>query len=356
MLNNKNIIIIEVISCFLFFIITGIINQGCSQDHGKSKGIKDVTEIDTVAVQVADVSLRDLKLEKTFTGTLEGEEQANIVSKIPERITKINVRVGDEIQQGQVVILLDKSGASSQYFQAKAGFQNAEKDLARMKSLYKEGAISQQLLDGTQTSYEIAKANYEAAKSSVELTSPINGIITAINLNVGDLAQPGMVLITVASINKMKILFDVGELDIPNFAIGQNADIFSDLNPEIKRKGKISQISKSANIQSRSFELKAIFTNTKNKWFKPGMFCKINVELVKRKNAITVPSSSIISNGSSNSVYIINDRHAHLKNIKLGISNGNFTEIIGGLKGNEKVVTLGMNSLREGSIVHISNL
>ncbi|MCL5031217.1 MAG: efflux RND transporter periplasmic adaptor subunit [Bacteroidetes bacterium] len=335
----------------LIFIITLNINCSSKKDNGTTKNL---TELDTVAVKVSKAKINNIRLIKTFTGTLEGEEQANIVSKIPERITEIKVQVGDNIKAGQLLIVLDKSGASSQFYQAQAGYLNAKKDLERMEALFKEGAISQQLFDGTKTAFEVARANFEAAKNTVELTSPIGGIVTAINNNVGELASPGLPLIIIANIQRMKIVFDVGEEDIPNLAIGQNSEVYSELKPELIQKGKISQISKSADIQSRSFELKTLFTNTSDKWFKPGMFCRVNVELKNKKNILTIPNAAVTVIQNTKGVFVINGHKASFRKIETGITDGIDTEILSGLKGGDVVVTLGTNDLKEGSPVYIS--
>ncbi len=341
----------------LIYLLPVIIffNINCGQKKAEQSKELNLADLDTVAVKTAQSVVSNIKLIKTFTGTLEGEDQANVVSKIPERITDIKVRVGDRVDAGQLLITLDKVGASSQFYQAQAAYLNAEKERDRMQALFKEGAISQQMFDGTKTAYEVAKANFDAAKSTVELTSPISGIVTAINPNIGDLANPGVVLMTIANINKMKVLFDIGEADVPNFAIGQNVEVYSELKPELIQKGTISQISKSADIQSRSFEIRAAFSNTSGSWFKPGMFCRVNVELKNKKDVIVVPSQAVIVNQNNSGVYVINNGRAYLRNVIPGINNGRMTEISSGLKKGETVITLGTNKLKEGSVVHISD-
>ena len=346
----------KMVFLLLLLPVVMFLNINCgNKSEVKNEADSNPLLLDTVAVKVLITKPGEIKLMKTFTGNLEGEEQANVVSKISERVTSIKVKVGEHVRLDQLLLTLDRSGVTSQYYQAQAGYLNSGKDYNRMKALYEAGAISQQMLDGTKTSYEIAKANFEAAKSAVELTCPINGIVTAVNPNVGDLAVPGMPLITVASINSMKVIFSVGEGDLPNFAIGQNAEVYSELKPELIRKGRISQISKSADVQSRSFELRALFPNTADRWYKPGMFCRVNVELQKHTNVIIVPNISIMNSQNTASVYVINNGKAILRAVKTGITDGNVTEIISGVTQGEKVVTLGMNNLKNGSIVHITD-
>lgn len=328
---------------------------GCGKKDKPVTGNEKLTYTDTVAVDTTIVSKKDITLVKTYSGTLEGEEQTSIISKIPERISKINVKVGDYVNKGSVVIEIDKSGASSQYYQARAGYLNSQKDLERMKALYQEGAISQQMLDGIQTQFEVNKANYEAAQSTVELASPLSGVVTAVNLNQGDIANPGMVLVVIANIGNMKALFNVGENDVPGFFVGQSALVYSELKPDLIQKGKIVQISKSANVQSRTFDMRALFNNTSDKWFKPGMFCRVNVELKNQKDALAVPYSSVISDNNSTGVYVINNGKASFRNIKTGITDGKLIEVLSGLKNGDVIVTLGMNQLKEGTIVRVSN-
>ncbi len=315
----------------------------------------DPFTLDTVPVKVMHIKKGEIKLVKTYTGTLEGERQANIIAKISERITAIRVKVGDAVKAGEILVILDKSGVTSQYYQAQAGFLNAEKDLNRMKALYEAGAISQQLLDGTNTAYEIAKANFDAAQASVELSAPIEGEVTAVNSNIGDLSVPGLPLVTIADIRKMKVIFSVGEGDLPNFAVGQGAVVYSELRPEIIKNGSIIQISKSADVLSRSFDLKATFFNTSDSWFKPGMFCRVNVDLQRHSAVFTVPNPALINGQNVSSLYVINNGRANLVKVKTGINDGNFTEITEGLKEGDVVVTLGMNNLKHGSIVHITD-
>ena len=335
-------------------ILLVVVLQACGEKAQENNRPK--TEYtDTISVEAENVQLRELNLSQTFSGTLEGEEQANIVSKIPERIVGIKGRVDQYVQAGTVLFELDKGGASSQFYQSQAVFLNAQKDFDRMKSLFNEGAVSRQALDQAQTGYDVAKANFEAAKSTVEITSPLSGVVTAINVNIGDIANPAIVMATVANISRMKAKFNVGESDVPSFYIGQPAQIFSEMKPDVLQEGKIFQLSKSANIQSRTFEMQAMFSNTKDRWFKPGMFCRVNVNMKTKKDALVIPLAAVVKLNNSDGVYLINDGKSYYKSITTGLTDGKFIEVITGLNAGDKIVTLGMNNLKDGTVVVISN-
>jgi RND family efflux transporter MFP subunit len=336
---------------FILFVI-----EGCG---GKSKNENDENDktqyTDTISVEAQTVKTGELSTTKTFSGTLEGEEQANIIAKIPERIMKINVKVGNYVKSGDILFELDKSGAQSQFYQAQAAYLNAQKNFERMKNLLKEGAVSQQAFDGTETQYEVAKANFDAARSTVEITSPLSGIVTAINVNIGDLANPAMPLATVANIGRMKAKFNVGELDVPSFFVGQSVEIYSEIKSDIVQTGKVFQLSKSANVQSRTFEMQAIFPNTSDKWFKPGMFCRVKVNMTTQKNALTIPMAALVKTDKTDGVYTINGDQAQFQPIETGITDGTLVEVKSGLKEGDKIVTLGMSNLKNGTVVIVTN-
>jgi RND family efflux transporter MFP subunit len=334
--------------------LAGMILNGCSKPQGEQKQQgADLTS--TTPVEVATAQRQTLSLTKQFSGTLEGEEQANIVAKISERITVINVHVGDAVKAGQVLVELDKSGATSQYYQAQAGFNNAQKTYDRMKALYQEGAISQQTLDGTQTAYEVAKANFDAAKSAVELTTPIPGVVTAVNVSVGDLTVPGGVLITIAKIGRMKVDFDVSEIDLGSLPVGKAVQIYSEARPDAKVKGEIVQLSKSADVRSRTFQMKALFNNTPDNWFRPGMFCRVNVAISSNDRSLVVPVTAVVSDGITNRVFLVKGGRSYQQAVQLGVTDGKNTEILSGLSEGDMVVTTGATSARDSGYVSIAN-
>lgn len=323
------------------------------EERHQPQGKVDSAAAGVLSVETAVATRQPLVVSKSYSGSLEGEVQANIVAKISERITDIHAHVGDAVKAQQVILSLDKSGTSSQYYQAEAGFKNSEKTLERMKSLYAEGAISLQTLDGAQTAFDVAKANFGAARSAVELTTPISGVMTSLSVNIGDLAAPGAVLATIARINQLKIIFNVSESDVVHLSLGQNVQIYSETNPDARAEGRIVQLSKSADTRSRSFEIKAQFFNTGDLWFKPGMYCKVAVQVSPRTQALVIPNTAIKSDDVANLAYVVRNGRALQRRLRLGVSDGRYTEILEGLSEGEAVITVGMTNVRDSSQVNI---
>ncbi|MCU7493983.1 MAG: efflux RND transporter periplasmic adaptor subunit [Ignavibacteria bacterium] len=309
---------------------------------------------DSVSVIAAKVETINMSLKKTYTGTLEGDQQANIVSQLAERIISIPVKVGENVRAGQVIVKLDKGGVISQYFQAQTSMQNAEKTLERNKALFESGAIARQALDQAQMAYDIARANFNAARNAVEITTPISGVVTSIKLNIGDFTSPGTPIVTVATINSLKLIMSVGEADIPYVATGKNVKIYSELNPDIVANGKITEISKSADLSTRTFQIKAAFSNVKGSWFKPGMFAKAELDLSTQKEVSVIPREAVIYAEKGPQVFVISQGKAYSRDVKLGLQNDKYIEVVEGLKPDEVVARVGMNNLKDGMPVVVS--
>ena len=164
-----------------------------------------------------------------------------------------------------------------------------------------------------------------------------------------------MPMATVANIGRMKAKFNVGELDVPSFFVGQSVDIYSEIKPDIVQKGKVFQLSKSANVQSRTFEMQAIFPNTSDRWFKPGMFCRVKANMTTQKNALTIPMAAVVIINNTDGVYTINGNQVKFQPIETGITDGNLVEVKSGLKEGDKIVTLGMSNLKNGTVIIVTN-
>ncbi len=337
-------IIIEYLSIAVLLML---ITQGCRGESEKQQ----VEE--AVPVEVTQVEKQTISENKTYSGTLEGIEQASIVSKIAERIIDINVRVNNYVKKGDVLIKLERSGATSNYLQSQANYENAKKNYERMKALYADGAISQQQLDQSETAYEVAKANFDASKSTVDLESPIDGMVTDLNVNIGDWVTPGMDLATVANIQKMILKFYVTEGEVAKIDLNDPVKIYSEFNRDRAVTGKITEISRSASSEARSFQVKAQFNNTRDLWYKPGMFVNVDISLASQKNVLVVPTEAVIFESNKNVVYKIVDNRAIPVNVKVGLTNENITEITRGLKEQDTVVTAGMNNLSDSTRVSI---
>ncbi len=329
--------------------------------HGEEPAIKDIDAYQAelgVPVEVERVLPADLMLSRHFTGTIEGASQADAIANTTQRIVAIPVKVGDTVQQGQMVAKLDfniASNMSLRYRQTKAGFEDARRDYERMQSLYAAGAISQQALDKTKVGLEIARRNFEAATKLVKIEAPISGVVTHIYPQIGETIRSGMPVVRIATLDPVMIKIDINETEITGIERGQKASIEVAAYPGEAFPGVLENLSISADPRTRTFQAWVRTNNPEGK-LKPGMFAKVEILVTAKKNVLTVSKDALVQEDGKEAIYVVSaDSVAELREIKPGQGSGNRVEVISGLQENERVVVLGQNKLRPGRKVNIVN-
>lgn len=343
-LNNKSKTLIA-----STFVLSMFLLIGCGNAPNEEQVIKEKI----ITINAAKVERRTIVQNRKLSGTLEGVEQSSIVSKIAERITDIKVSVNSYIKKSQLAVQLDKTGPSSNYLQTSATLDNAKKDYERMKALFMDGAIAEQQLDQAETGYEVAKANFEASSGTVNLVSPISGIITELNNSAGDWVTPGTQIAVVANISNMIIKFSVSETEMQRIKMGDKVKIYSESGYDQQVIGKVIEISRSASADARSFQVKAKFNNTKDSFYKPGMFVNVEVILNSKQNVLVIPTSAISTSNQKNEVFIIKGDRSYPVEVTTGINDEIFTEILSGLNEGDTIATIGMNNLQDSTKVSI---
>jgi membrane fusion protein (multidrug efflux system) len=163
-----------------------------------------------------------------------------------------------------------------------------------------------------------------------------------------------MVLATIARVNQLKVIFNMNEIEMTNLAAGQKVRVYSESRPGVAVEGRIIQLSKSADPKSRTFEMKALIPNTRDRWFKPGMFCKVDVPIARQKETLVIPQTAIQSDGVTSRVFVVRNGRSYQQAVVTGISDNTSTEILQGLSEKDTVITTGTTNVRDSGYVSIS--
>jgi membrane fusion protein (multidrug efflux system) len=308
-----------------------------------------------IAVTIASATARDIAITQTYTGTLEGFKQAKIYSSIPEAIVELPVSEGSLVEAGQPIILLDKEGPTSRYKQSEATYLDAKDNYEKMGELFKQGAISQQTYNSLKTNFEIARANFAAAKQQVELTSPISGILTDLSVNVGQYAPLGVPLATVAQTNKMRLTIYIDGRSAKFIKKGQDAIITVNNygNDSLSIVGTVTEVAKSADPDTRQFRVELQIDNRKG-ILSPGMYARATITTARLNNVLTVPKESVFLIEGISKVYILSDdNHAKEQTISIGESTPEYYQVKSGLTPGETVIVLGRSQVEDGSPVKV---
>ena len=332
---------ITMISAMAIMIIAGCSSNDASQNNTVQK----------IAVQVEPVSYGNITVTKTYSGTLEGARQSKVWASIPERVISIPKTEGSYVKAGEPIVVLDKGGAASMYNQARAVYLNAKDNYEKMKNLYDQRAISEVDYNSAKTQYEVSMADFEAAKASVELSVPIDGIVTEVAVNLGDRTPMGIPIATVANTEKMRLTIYVVLDVVGKLKIGQKAEVFANsLDPVT---AEITRISRSADPETRLFRVE-LEMNNKQGLLKPGMFAKTRIVVDELHNILIISRRAIFTEEGVPKAYVIQNDSAFVKTLETGVYDDSIMQVLDGVEENQRVVVVGKSALRDKAPVTIS--
>ena len=332
---------------FLFTIIGFI---GCSGEEQKdSRSMEQIQKEEGIPVVVEKISSQRFDKHLTFYGKFKGERETTVGAMIGGRIEKINFRPGDNVKKDDIIIQFPEDAPSSQYQQARSGYENSEKTYKRMKSLYEKGEIAQAQFDGAETKYMVDKRNYETMTDMLKLDAPYDGTITEFMVHEGDNVKSKAPLFTIAKLSKMKIRVWLSDKERMQIKKGMKAIATVNSKSII---GKVSELSLSVNRMKEAFYADLIFNNSKRKILS-GTTADVKIITYENDNAIVVPRNLLKDDAGKKYVFIAGEESAKKQYVTISNENGTYYEIESGLKTNDPLITKGIVRLNEGTKIKV---
>lgn len=306
----------------------------------------------------------------TVSGKLVSKNSVNVSTRMMGYITSMPVKVGQSVKSGQLLLTISnadiqaKGGqVDAQILQAQAAHDVAKKDYERFKNLYQTQSATQKELDDMKARYDMAAANLQAAiqmKNEVNaqykytnITAPVSGVITSKFAEQGDMANPGMPLLTIESPSVLQ-----AQVMVPENLI---ADLKNDMNVQVQIKssgemlnGKVAEISQSSTHTGGQYWVKINIEESEN--LRPGMFVNARFFIEnhsdenKETKHILIPKSALVKKGQLSGVYTVSSQNtAVLRWLKLGKETADEVEVLSGLTADEKFVVKANGRLYNGA-------
>jgi len=344
---------------FTLILAGGIVLASCAPKEKKA-GAADAATADSVAaIPIKAMPVSKTKIARTidYTSTILAYEEVNLAPSTPGRVDKIYVEVGDRVQKGQKLFLMDRT----QYYANKIQLANLEKDLARLDTLLKVGSVKEQLYDQTKAQYEVMKTNVEFMEENTQLEAPFSGIITGKYLEDGELysGAPGMsgkaAVVTLMQINPVKIIISISEQYFPLIKNGMKVRVAADVYQDKTFEGTIFRVHPTIDAMSRSFRAEVRISNG-SELLRPGMFARAFIDM-GQEEAFVVPASAVLLQEGTNEryIFVVENGVAVRKPVILGQRFDDRFEIAGGdLKEGDSLITDGQARLNNGQKVEIS--
>jgi len=204
---------------------------------------------------------------------------------------------------------------------------------------------------GARTAFEVAEADFIAAKGAVELSSPIDGVVTDISVNLGQQAPMGVPIATVAATQKMRMTIYVVAAEINLLKVGQEAKVRIDSGDSLT--ARITELASSADPETRLFRVELEIDNSSGA-LKPGMFARAQIVVADLRQTLVVDNSAVFFDEGIPKVYIVQGDTAYARSIELGPGDGRRTQVLSGLEQGQAVVVVGKNNLRDRTPVTVS--
>ncbi|MDJ0658793.1 MAG: efflux RND transporter periplasmic adaptor subunit [Crocosphaera sp.] len=363
-----------------------------------------------VTVEVVKPQLLEAKVQ--YTGTIEPYQVVTVYPRVAGQLTNYSVYPGDRITTGQTLAQISASELFTQVAEAQAetdtmrtaleiskieileqknsikqieadlGYLN--KKLERFAMLVSEGAIAQDDYDVVESEVQakqailseakvkiarleakvindeakVQQAKAKAATASVmssytQIEAPVTGIVQERMVDPGMVVQPGMGILKIGDYSRIRLQANVAQHDATKIRIG--TPIIAKIpGTSLTINGQVSSIFPQSNSQTRTVTVEAVVNNPGGE-LRSGQFVEMELITQRQPNALTVPSSAVVTFEDNPAVWVVNGEIATRKLVTLGMISGDNIQILRGLQPGDAVITTGHHKLIENAAVTVIN-
>jgi RND family efflux transporter MFP subunit len=359
---------------------------------------------DLPTVAVARAANEDMSRDLVITGEFKPFQEIDVMAKVAGYIKKINVDIGDRVQQGQLLAVLEVPEMADDLARGKATLdrssaevRRAREELQRAQSAHdmahlsytrlsgvmteRPGLIAQQEVDDAHSRDLVAEAQVAAARSSlsaaeeqvkvaeaelakirtlnnyVNVTAPFAGVITKRYANMGSMIQAGissqtqaMPVVRLSENSLLRLILPVPESAVPTIKTSSTVDVSV---PSLHRtfKGRVARFSDRVQLDTRTMDTEVDVPNPSLTLI-PGMYAEVNLSLEHHKDTLSVPLSAIGGTDTAPLVFVVTPGNKiAIRRIRVGLETANRAEVQSGLQPGELVVIGNRSQLTEGQLV-----
>ncbi len=368
-----------------------------------SARIANEPEAGAVYAAVAPVKRETVANSLSIAGQFIPYQNVELHAKVAGYIKNIYVDIGDRVHTGEVLAVLEIPELVAQVDEAKAAVHHAEEEIQRAQSEVlraqannvalhanavrlvntakaQPGLIAEQELDDANAKDRASQAQVDAAKSSLaaarqqlavavanqqhysalgdyaKIVAPYDGVVTWRYADTGALVQAGtsntsgLPVVTVAQSDLLRLRIPVPESLAAKVRIGDSADVTVQATGE-HFTGKVTRFTDALDPTTRTMQVEIDVPNPTYR-LQPGMYANVTLLANSRKDALTIPVTSILRSENKTDVLVLdsNDR-VQVRQVKLGVESSNRTEVLSGLSEGERVIVGNLGAYQAGEVV-----
>ncbi|MBU5444626.1 efflux RND transporter periplasmic adaptor subunit [Paenibacillus sp. MSJ-34] len=330
----------------IFAIAIATALTGCSPEPQQTSQAPEEKE---TPVQIANIEKGTISQQNEMIGTAEPSKSVDVIPKLNGELVKLNVKKGDFVKKGAPLGKIDAEDLEIQLQLEQFGLEQAQD---QYKSVYAQTQSGPEL-DQAERGVEQAKLRVKQAQNRLndaQLTAPISGRVIRVTAEEGGFVTASGPLFTIVSTNPVTLTANVSTNQMLMLQDRAEAQVtVPDLGQTLT--ARITYLAPVAN-DSGFYRLEAELDNAEEK-IKPGMIAKFIVEQELMKDALIVPTESIVEKGGESYIFIVKDGRAVEKTVEVLESQTETSAVKGEFNENDQVVVKGQITLADGNKVKI---
>lgn len=306
---------------------------------------------EAIAGRVETVRRIRVPVDEWAVGSIRAVHETTIGSKLLARVMEVDLRAGQQVHAGEVLVRLDDADLKAKLEQAEAAaasaeaaYAQAENDEKRYAELLKKNAVSRQDYEKMATALKSARADLRRAREIVNevkatldwatIRAPMDGTIIDKKVDAGDMVSPGQTLLTLFDPKRMQLIAGVRESLAHRLKIGEEVGV--QIEGIAKQcSGTISEIVPQAQAASRAFDVKV--TGPCPEGIYSGMFARLQIPLGEEE-LLAIPRQAIRRVGQLELVYVLEHKRPVRRAVRSGRVVGDDVEVLSGLREGERVI------------------
>jgi membrane fusion protein, multidrug efflux system len=346
--------------------------SGCTSADSKQQKAQAAAPR-AVSVAIAKVQQQDVPVYLVGLGSVTAFNTANIKSRVDGQIMQVNVKEGQNVKQGESLIVIDPrpyqvqlEQMQAQLFKDQATLRDAKLNLDRYTTLIPSGSIAQQqvdtqksLVDQLDGQVRTDQAQIDNAKLQIvycHITAPFTGRVGLRQVDPGNIihASDTTPMLILTQLQPIAVIFTLPEDQLPTVSQHMKnttlpVEAYSRDDQTKLATGKLLTIDNQIDQTTGTAKLKAVFDNKDNQLW-PNQFVNANLLLETRKNSTVLPTAAILRGPQGTFVYAVKpDKTVEARTVAVSLTQGNITTITSGLNPGDTVVTDGQDKLQTGS-------
>ena len=348
-------------ACLALLVACGGKEQAGGMGGGRGGGMAGMRggmggggEQTAVPVEVTAAERRTISAYIETNGTLEAENEVDIVSRVSGPIVQLEAEETMKVSKGQLLARIDASEIESQLEISQVTLDETRLAFERAERLRAEELLSLEAFEDAKAAFESARAQFRGNEIQLGYTSieaPFNGLIIERYIKSAQHVTVGEPLFRISDFDPLLCPIQVPERNIPNLRKGQSAHLRVEAWPDERFEARVLRISPV--VEAATGTVRVTLEVSARGRLRPGMFASVFLETETRDDAIVIPKAALALESIGDTVYVAGDGVAMRREVELGFREGDWVEILSGVSEGERVVTVGQDGLAEGTPIQV---